>query len=274
MSRERKEITEVSGLGWRVSLSIVTAIGWLIFLILWFFFYAPVFNLYQNIAIFFLSVAVLGVIEGFTWVPMWWQPKTPRYGRGVALSIVVGLAVIVFAFIWLFFYAVSYTLYENIAILVIPGAIYGLTQTVVSRRWMTAEKPEPGWKVAIGAIIGLGWAVFLYIWFSSYAAGYTFFENVVIFFVSAAVMGVFQGVVHAPWRAEIQEQGMGWRVAVSAVMSVGWLVFVIVWFFFLSVGFTTYQNIAIVLISILILGAVMGVTWAPWAIKHAHKKSR
>lgn len=148
------------------------------------------------------------------------------------------------------------------------------THTVVSRRWMAAGKAEPSWKVALGALMGLGWAVFLYIWFSSYAAGYTPFENVVIFFVLAAVMGVFQSVVYAPWRAEIQEQGMGWRVAVSAVMGVGWLVFVIIWFFFLSAGFTAYQNIAIVLISILILGAVMGVTWAPWAIKHAHRTSK
>ena len=43
---------KTTGFGWRVSISIIMTFGWLIFLVIWLFFYAGNFNIYQNIAIF------------------------------------------------------------------------------------------------------------------------------------------------------------------------------------------------------------------------------
>jgi hypothetical protein len=51
-------------------------------------------------------------------------------------------------------------------------------------------------------------------------------------------------------------------------MGVGWLVFLILWLAFAAPGFTLYQNLAIIVVSILIVGAVLGAAWASWGIKY------
>ena len=71
-----KDMMKTKGFGWRISLSIITGIGWLVFLILWLFFYAAGFNLYHNIAIFIVSILVVGGILGASWTP--WGMK---YGK-------------------------------------------------------------------------------------------------------------------------------------------------------------------------------------------------
>ena len=64
-----EDIVKTKGFGWRVSLSIISVFGWLIFLIIWLFFYATKFNVYQNIAIFIVSILTFGGIMGATWAP-------------------------------------------------------------------------------------------------------------------------------------------------------------------------------------------------------------
>jgi len=53
----------------RIVLSIVLASTWLIFLILWLFFFATNYNIYQNIAIFLISVILEGTLQAVTWIP-------------------------------------------------------------------------------------------------------------------------------------------------------------------------------------------------------------
>ena len=64
-----KEMMKTSGFGWRVSLSIIVGVFWLSFVIIWLFFYAAGFNIYQNIAIFIVSFLVAGGIVGASWAP-------------------------------------------------------------------------------------------------------------------------------------------------------------------------------------------------------------
>ena len=69
----------------------------------------------------------------------------------------------------------------------------------------------------------------------------------------------------------IETPEMRWRVSLSIIMGVGWLVFLILWLAFYASDFNIYQNIAIVLSSILIVGAVLGASWASWGMKHNRK---
>lgn len=78
MPREEPDVSEVPGFGWRVSLSIIAAVGWLIFLIIWLFFYASGYNVYQNLAIIMVSVVAIAVIESLLWKPMWWELGKPH----------------------------------------------------------------------------------------------------------------------------------------------------------------------------------------------------
>ena len=66
-------------------------------------------------------------------------------------------------------------------------------------------------------------------------------------------------------------KGFGWRVSLTIIMGVVWLVFLILWLFFYASGFNIYQNIAIFIVSLLILGGVIGASWAPWGIRHGRE---
>ena len=61
--------------------------------------------------------------------------------------------------------------------------------------------------------------------------------------------------------------GSASRVAVSIVVGVGWLIFLILFLAFYAEGFSVYKNLAIVLASILVVGAILGPMWAYWVIK-------
>nr|MDO8097626.1 hypothetical protein [Candidatus Njordarchaeota archaeon] len=270
MSGKELDISQVPGFGWRVSLSIVVAIGWLIFLIIWLFFYAGGFNLYQNLAIVMVSMAIMAVIEGLTWKPLWWELGKPILMRRAVITVVAASVILVFLFVWLFFYAGGYTLYQNIAIVALVLGIWSLVQPL-GWRPPTHGKPETRRRTAFSAIVNFSWAILLFVWFFCYAFAYTFLENVIVFFVSAAVVGAIQGVSRTPWRMETEQPGYRWRVVLSIVMGVGWFVFLLLWVLFFSVGYTIYQNLAIILVSVLVVAAVLGAAWAPWGIKYGRK---
>ena len=65
--------------------------------------------------------------------------------------------------------------------------------------------------------------------------------------------------------------GFAWRVSLSIIVFFAVIAFVVVWLFFYADAFTLYQNLAVVLVVILILIAVMGAAWAHWGIKYGRK---
>ena len=77
MARERSQ-----GMGWRVGVSIVTFFGAMIAVILWLFFYAGSYGVYQDIAVVVVILLAFIAIMGATWTSWgmrqrdWWQPKT------------------------------------------------------------------------------------------------------------------------------------------------------------------------------------------------------
>ena len=74
--RERPE-----GMGWRVGVSIVTFFGAMIALIVWLFFYAGSFGVYQNIAVIVVILLAFIAVMGGTWASWgmrqgeWWGGK-------------------------------------------------------------------------------------------------------------------------------------------------------------------------------------------------------
>ena len=59
----------------------------------------------------------------------------------------------------------------------------------------------------------------------------------------------------------MKTKGLGIRFAVSIISIVGWIIFLIVWLFFYASNYDIYQNIAIIIVSLLILGGIKGVVW-------------
>jgi hypothetical protein len=69
----------------------------------------------------------------------------------------------------------------------------------------------------------------------------------------------------------LETPGFAWRVSLSIIVGVGWLVFLILWLTFYAAAFTLLENIVIILVSMLIVGAILGASWASWGIKYGRK---
>lgn len=65
-----------------------------------------------------------------------------------------------------------------------------------------------------------------------------------------------------------RQKALQWRAVLSIVIVFGWLIFLILWLFFYTSGLSIIQNLAVFLVSILILIAVLAVTWTTWGLKY------
>jgi len=62
----------------------------------------------------------------------------------------------------------------------------------------------------------------------------------------------------------MEPNGTGWRVTVSVIATFGFLVLVVLWFFFHAGSNSAYQNIEVLVITVLSFIGGMGATWASW----------
>ena len=72
----------------------------------------------------------------------------------------------------------------------------------------------------------------------------------------------------------METPGFGWRVSVSVLVVFGLAIFLIVWLMFYAGSFNAYQNLAVVLVSILVGVAILAASWASWGVKYGWKYRR
>jgi hypothetical protein len=134
---------KTKGFGWRVSTSIITAVGWLSFIVIWLFFYADSYKTFQNIGIVILSLVVFIGVNGAVW-GTWAMRMAPKDAMGpyrlrAIASFVSGAAWVALLLVWLLNYADSYSIYQNIAVLFVSvlvlGGINGVLWNKYSHHW-------------------------------------------------------------------------------------------------------------------------------------------
>ncbi len=69
------------------------------------------------------------------------------------------------------------------------------------------------------------------------------------------------GTMPEQWPERPMRPGEAWRAAVSAVVGIGWMIFLIIFLFFFARHYSVYENIAIFLVSILVVGAILAPVW-------------
>lgn len=66
-----------------------------------------------------------------------------------------------------------------------------------------------------------------------------------------------------------KKQSPAWAVSLSILVGVGWVVFLLLWLFFFGYPRDLWEkNVAIILLSLVILCGVLGGPWGYWAIKN------
>lgn len=73
-------------------------------------------------------------------------------------------------------------------------------------------------------------------------------------------------VAHSKWIEPTA--GFRWRVLASILGPVAWLTFTLLYVGFWATGFSLFQSVIVILVSIILLGGVMGAAWASWGIRH------
>ena len=134
--------------------------------------------------------------------------------------------------------------------------------------------PGMGWRVAASIMLGVGWFAFLILWLFFWAGGYDIYQNLAIIIVSIIIVIGALAAMWASWglrmagkiegASEWKQQSkrwFGWRGAVSTVIWIGWLAWLIIWLFFFAQDYNIYQNIAVFIVSLVIAGGVSGVIW-------------
>ena len=134
-----------------------------------------------------------------------------------------------------------------------------------------------GLKPSFSIIISVGWLVFLIAWFAFYAGNFSYEKNIAIILLSILVLIVLVGgmwafyaikMIPKPGRQMFKLFGFRWRIYSSIIIPLLGLIFLIIWFWFLAEPFNVWQNIAMFLIIILIIGGCLGVIWTRWGMMH------
>jgi hypothetical protein len=136
------------------------------------------------------------------------------------------------------------------------------------------QKRPPGGaaKAAVSIVVGVGWLIFLILFLVFYAEGFSIYENFAIILASILVTGAIRGPAWAYWGIKIgrtweKPPGLASRVAVSTVVGCGLPIFLILFLVFYTEGFSVYENLAIVLTSILVVCVILCPMWVYWWFK-------
>ncbi|MGD9395540.1 MAG: hypothetical protein PVJ05_03840 [Candidatus Thorarchaeota archaeon] len=252
--RRRSKLREYASIG--------SFVAWMGFLVVWFFFFAGAFTLFENIAVVVVALLVVFAANSVIHIPLdeGWKSRTS------ALSAFVWF---IFLIIWIFFFAVDFGIFENIGIALASLLIIGAVNVLL---WVPSVGEEGGARVS--ALGGIGWLTFMVLWLPFYndvaliypISGY---QNIAIILASFLVMIL---VVTAPWGGITVEmrgepEGVIPRAKGSFAGFLLWLLFIVIWMWFFAAGYSDNQNVAVIMLSFAIFAAIMLAVWLPWARK-------
>lgn len=183
---------------------------------------------------------------------------------------------IAFAAIWLLFFAETYGIFENIAIVTSAFIVFLAANALF---WIpsSAGPYGSGGRTKLSSLLAFGWLIFILMWWPFYGEFFSIYQNYAITLLSFVIVLVLVGGVF------ISVTGAGDMKRESAGLSgvlLGWFGFLIIWLWFYAGFYTMNQNIAIVILSLIVaLVIIVGVlrsalnrsddgpdTWAPFVI--------
>ncbi|MCK5238419.1 MAG: hypothetical protein KAR33_02655 [Candidatus Thorarchaeota archaeon] len=216
-------------------------ISWVGFLVVWLFFFAGSYTIFENIGVAIASFFIVGGILAIAFIPSSAGPTGSAWP--IKLSIISGIAWIVFMVIWLPFYAVFYTIYQNVVFIIVASLLVFLMNIFI---WGGTLRKEIGLRPTYTMFIFGLWLAFLVAWLWFFALGFTGYQNIAITMISFLIGMLF---VYLLWRSEI-DRGKG--ELKGGGLFVIWFILLAAWFWFLADSFDVYQNLAIIILSMFV----------------------
>jgi hypothetical protein len=139
-----REVMDIRGMGWRISASIVSGLLWLTSLIAWLFFAATDHSIWENLGLVLTSLLTLVAMNVAIWLPfgLRFAPKDERDRHGTlkgAASGIICLFVVTTLIAWLFLYADDFSIYQNLAVLLMFVIVGGGLNAVI---WMESHRTK------------------------------------------------------------------------------------------------------------------------------------
>lgn len=72
-------------------------------------------------------------------------------------------------------------------------------------------------------------------------------------------------------KTPMETPGFGLRVGISIIVVFGWIAFFILWLLFGAESMSIYQNLAVILVSILVGIVILAASWVSWGIRYGMK---
>ncbi|MFW9960530.1 MAG: hypothetical protein ACFFDV_05900 [Candidatus Thorarchaeota archaeon] len=240
--------------------SLISFIAWIGFTIIWLFFFASGYSIFENLAVVFIALLVIGALNTILWIPS-------AEGRRTKASAVSGIAWMVFLIAWIIFFALGFGFYENIGIALASLLVVGLVNVAL---WVPKHGDSGGGRIsAIGAI---GWLIFIVLWlpfandFSVSVYPINFYQSGAIVLASLLLMFM---IVISPWWGKMQisidgEVSVGRRPKTTVGLFFLWILALAIWMWFFANTYSLNQNIAAALLSFAIFCALIIGIWYSW----------
>lgn len=239
--RSRSTTEKLKGYG-----ALAGFIAWIGFLVVWLFFFAGSYGIFENLGVAIASFFIVAGILAMAFIPSSAGPTGSAWP--VKLSVLSGIAWIVFMVLWLPFYAEFYNPYQNIVFVIVASLLVLILNIGV---WGGMMRHEIGWKPTVTMFIFGGWMGFLIVWLWFFAISFTGYQNIAITLVSFLIVAIITWLF---WKSEIKSdeggevKGLGFGAA--------WIIILSAWFWFFADSFDIYQNLAIVILSLVAFAGI------------------
>jgi hypothetical protein len=160
-----------------------------------------------------------------------------------------------FVVVWLFFFAIEFGIFENIAVAVSSFIVIG---GIIALIWTGGTMGPTGMekRARVSILSGVLWIAFIILWLPFFAESYNINKNAAVLLTSLLILIGVNGVAWIGITPEAARKEMGKRPSVGGVVFVLWLIFVDYWFWFQADIYVWEYNIAIILLSIIVLCAL------------------
>lgn len=223
---------------------------WAIFVILWLFFFAGGFGVFENIAVALSSFILVGGIVAAVWTPSGAGPEGT--GWRINVSIMSGVIWLAFIILWLPFWMEGFTLYQNLAVFLGSTLLLIL---VNSSSWVSVAPTMSGMKSrnAAGTVVFFIWIILSIYWLWFEAGGYVWEQNLAVGVLSLLIVLIIETGIFKP---SIGTSGDIVSPYVPIGLLFAWLATLFVWFWFFGEPFTGYQNLAVLFATMLLYGGL------------------
>ena len=128
----------IKGMGWRIAFSATSLMLWFTFVVAWLFFLADDYSLAQNIGVMIGSVLLFVGLNAPVWYSFAMKMEgmkcaTVKEHRREWASGLMGVLWISGAAIWLMFYAGDYSIYQNLAVLLLSIVPFAALSMVLKK---------------------------------------------------------------------------------------------------------------------------------------------